>query len=346
MTQSNTVAALPPTVFQTIPYVMAYRRHFGARRIFHRIRVTEGNSAEAKEKGTAFLMTRGRTARRLEWWGAGIHDIGAAAYDSPACAAALWSRIEKLAAQHHAAQLAQISAQCRLVEYAARAGWQVSAAEACPLLSLPHSWDDYVRSLGKNMREQIKRYPKRLEKQFSVQYQLAQSESEVQLALTDLFRLHGKRWRARGQTGVLATPRRQKFHREVCREFARRNWLRLWTLHCDSQPACVLLSYFYEGKYYFFIGGFEPELLRWSVGTCLFARVLRHAIEEGAAEFDFLRGEEEYKYRFGAVNRDYKTIAWFDDSTRGRLLQRRIAVETAFMQRIHEKFSAAHRASH
>jgi CelD/BcsL family acetyltransferase involved in cellulose biosynthesis len=337
MAHHEMVDALPRTVFQTLPYLMAYRRHFGAGRTFHRILVNDKGTA------AAFLMSRGRTARRLEWWGAGIHDIGAASYDSHTAARNLWGRIEKLSAQQHAVQFAQIPAQCRLVELAAQSGWQVSDAEACPSLTLPDNWDDYVRSLGKNMREQIKRYPKRLEKEFALEYQLAQGEEEVQSALTDLFQLHGKRWRARGQTGVLATPRRQKFHREVCHEFARRDWLRLWTLRCDKRPACVLLSYFYGGKYSFFIGGFEPDLLRWSVGTCLFARVLRHAIEEGATEFDFLRGEEEYKYRFGAVNRDYKTIARFEDTARGKLLQRRIELKAAFMHRVHQQFSAAHR---
>ena len=83
--------------------------------------------------------------------------------------------------------------------------------------------------------------------------------------------------------------------------------------------------------------------MRWSVGTCLFARVLRHAIAEGATEFDFLRSEEEYKYRFGALNREYKTISWFDDSMRGKLLRRRIEMENAFMDRVHRAFSAAHR---
>ena len=292
------VSTLPPTVFQTRPYLMAYRRCFGAEKKFHRLRC--GNSQ-------AFLMTRGRTAKRLEWWGAGIHDIGAAAYNSTGGAIALWRQIIALSGEHQATQLAQVPAQCQLVNLAAASGWHVTDAEACPVLALPDTWEAYVAALGKNMREQIKRYPKRLEKEFQVEYELAQTETQMQTALDDLFRLHGKRWRARGQTGVLATPRRQKFHRAVCSSFLRHDWLRLWTMRCDGAPACVLLNYFHGGKYYFFIGGFEPELMRWSVGTCLFARVFRHAIEEGAQEFDFLRGEEEYKYRYGAVNRAYKT---------------------------------------
>ncbi|MDQ3815120.1 MAG: GNAT family N-acetyltransferase, partial [Armatimonadota bacterium] len=326
--------ALSPTIFQTPSYLIAYRRYFGAGKKFHRLRVGEG---------AAFLMTRGHAARRLEWWGAGIHDIGGASYGSPCAAQELWKAIETLTRQHQGAQLAQMPASCQLVALAAHAGWHVTDAEACPVLTLPATWDEYVRSLGKNMREQIKRYPKRLEKQFAVQYELAQDEAAVQRALTDLFRLHGKRWRARGQTGVLATPRRQKFHRAVCAAFLRQDWLRLWTLRCDGEAACVLLNYFYGGRYYFFIGGFEPELMRWSVGTCLFAKAIQHAIEEDATEFDFLRGEEEYKYRLGAINRAYKTISWFQDSPRGRLLQRRIELENAFMYRMHQMFSAAHR---
>jgi len=70
----------------------------------------------------------------------------------------------------------------------------------------------------------------------------------------------------------------------------------------------VLLNYFYAGKYFFFIGGFDPDYARWSVGTVLFGYAIQHAIEEGAREFDFLRGEEEYKYRLGAQNRHYRTL--------------------------------------
>lgn len=324
-----------PTPFHTREYLMAYRRAFGARKKFHRLR--SGESARA------FLMTRGRSARRLEWWGAGIHDIGDAAYDSPAAATALWRKIESLAAHHDGAHLAQIPAGSQLVALAQASGWHISEAEKCPVLSLPPTWEEYLKLLGKNMREQIKRYPKRLEKQFAVEYSLAQTEDEIQAALSDLFRLHGARWRARGQTGVLATPGRQKFHRAVCSAFAKRGWLRLWTLRCDRQAVCVLLNYFYQGKYYFFIGGFAPEFSRWSVGVCLFSKVLRQAIDEGATEFDFLKGEEEYKYRFGAQNRDYQTLSFFQNSPRGRLLQRRVALEEKLMQKLHEKFSAAHR---
>lgn len=325
-----------PTPFHTRQYLMAYRRAFGARKKFHRLQ-TEG--------GAVFLQTRGRSARRLEFWGAGIHDIGGATFDTPQAGSTLWHKIQSLASHHDGAQLAQIPATSPVIQHAENSGWHISEAETCPVLELPNSWEEYLKMLGKNMREQIKRYPKRLGKEFAVEYSLAQTERETQIALDDLFRLHGARWRARGQTGVLATPRRQKFHRAVCSAFLKNDWLRLWTLRCNEKPVCVLLNYFYNGKYYFFIGGFDPEYSRWSVGVCLFSVIFQRAIDEGAREFDFLKGEEEYKYRYGAQNRDYKTISFFQNSPRGKLLQRRVELEEKLMQKLHEKFSAAHRKS-
>jgi CelD/BcsL family acetyltransferase involved in cellulose biosynthesis len=328
----------PPSVFQTPAYLAAYRRFFGQGKRFHRLHADDGTSL-----GAAWLTSRGHAARRLEWWGAGIHDIGGAAFTDQRGAELIWQKIAALAAAHDGAYLAQIEASSPLVALATQAGWAITPAETCPVLTLPATYPEYVSSLGKNMREQIKRYPKRLEKNFQVEYELAQTPEQVERALTDLFLLHGKRWRARGQTGVLALPRRQKFHRAVCEKFRQHDWLRLWSLRCDGAPACVLLSYFYGGRYYFFIGGFEPELMRWSVGVCLFARVFQSAIEEGAQEFDFLKGEEEYKYRYGAVNRDYVHLSHFADSPRGRLLQRRVDTEAALLHRFHQMFSAAHR---
>ena len=39
-----------------------------------------------------------------------------------------------------------------------------------------------------------------------------------------------------------------------------------------------------------------------SPGVVLTAAAIERAIDLGRAEFDFLRGDEEYKYRFGAID--------------------------------------------
>ena len=321
------------TVFQAAEYRKVYAKLFGKGKRFH--------SIETARNGI-YLQTRGLALRRLEFWAQGIADCGGACLENPGALDELWNSTRKLAQLRSGAVLAQIAADSPLVSCARADDWTIERAEVCPVLSLPDSYDEYVKSLGKNMREQIKRFPRRLEKQFKVEYEMARTPAQVDEFWNQLVELHGKRWRARGQTGVLALPARRNFHRTICHKFAANDWLRLWRLKCDGRPACVLLCYFWGGKYWFFIGGFEPELMKWSVGTCLFSRVFQSAIEEGAREFDFLRGAEAYKYRFGAVDREYVDLKWFARAPKGALLRRRVGIEEEFMRRLHEKFSAAH----
>lgn len=59
--------------------------------------------------------------------------------------------------------------------------------------------------------------------------------------------------------------------------------------------------------------GFDPALEQLSVGSLLVAEALAMAVSEGRRTFDFLRGGEPHKYRWGAV----------DHPTFRRLIRRR-----------------------
>jgi CelD/BcsL family acetyltransferase involved in cellulose biosynthesis len=47
--------------------------------------------------------------------------------------------------------------------------------------------------------------------------------------------------------------------------------------------------------------GFDPDARAMSPGVVLIARTIEDAITRGFRRYDFLRGEEPYKYGFGAV---------------------------------------------
>jgi CelD/BcsL family acetyltransferase involved in cellulose biosynthesis len=50
------------------------------------------------------------------------------------------------------------------------------------------------------------------------------------------------------------------------------------------------------------LGGFDLEFSRSSLGTLIIVHPIEQAWREGALPFDFLRGEESYKYLWGAKN--------------------------------------------
>jgi CelD/BcsL family acetyltransferase involved in cellulose biosynthesis len=301
------------SIFLTHAWLSTYWEHFGRRR---QLRVFAAEQAGQPVAFAPLMLSRSRATRlrRMELLGAGIHDYSdfVVPQNSPSSPLnVLWQAIGAHADQWDVLRLAQVAADSPVAEHvSADENFRVVATEGetCPTLTLPPTWRDYLSLVSKNMRSNLSRYPKRLASSFEVEYHLVRAPDTLDRTLTALFDLHTRRWRQRGLPGVLFSPRRQAFHRALCRRLLETDRLRLFALRLDGREVAVLLNYFYAGKYFFFIGGFDPDYARWSVGTVLFGYAIQHAIEEGAREFDFLRGEEEYKYRLGAQNRHYRTL--------------------------------------
>src|SRR4029079_8030635 len=53
---------------------------------------------------------------------------------------------------------------------------------------------------------------------------------------------------------------------------------------------------------YFYNAGIEPDARRLSPGVLLVERLMRRAIQRGLKTVDFLRGDESYKYEWGAAD--------------------------------------------
>lgn len=170
--------------------------------------------------------------------------------------------------------------------------------EPCPHLPLPDTWDAVTARLGKKMRSNLGYYDRLLHKTFTdANYALADTET-LSTGMTALFELHQKRWNARWLPGVLGGKKVQAFHRDIAACFLERGWLRLHTLAVDGDIRAALYCFAYADRTYYYLGGFAPELSKYSLGTLLTGHAIRHAIAEQHTEFDFLRGNEPYKYRW------------------------------------------------
>ena len=98
--------------------------------------------------------------------------------------------------------------------------------------------------------------------------------------------------------------RMEEFFRRLAAALAGRGWLRLWFLERGGHVAASLFCLEFEGTVGLYNSGFDPDQAALSPGIVLLAHVVRDAIERGCSRFDFLRGEEPYKYAFGAIPED------------------------------------------
>jgi len=173
----------------------------------------------------------------------------------------------------------------------------------CPYIQLSSSWEEYVESLSKNMRYNVKRRMRNLEKHFKTRFFVWQDTDRLGYAMERLALLHKKRWEERNLRHSFSSKEYNSFHLAVAKDFALRGWLRLSCLELDGEIVGMLYDYQYGNKIYYYQGGFEPSLYKYSLGLALRAFVIQKAIEDGLKEIDLLKGGYEHKYNWTEFDR-------------------------------------------
>jgi CelD/BcsL family acetyltransferase involved in cellulose biosynthesis len=94
----------------------------------------------------------------------------------------------------------------------------------------------------------------------------------------------------------------ERFFRGIVDEFAPRGTLRLYFLTIDNIRVASVTLFDYRGEFLLYNSGYDPAYAHLSVGLLLKAFCIRDAISEGRRGFDFLQGNEPYKYDLGATD--------------------------------------------
>lgn len=190
-----------------------------------------------------------------------------------------------------------------------QAGWHHALQEVCPYVPLPASWDNFTQRLGKKTRFNIG-YAQRQMLKADPEMQMTVADTEnLDEAMNALFELHTQRWRKRGLPGGFYNAKLRGFHMEWARTALAEGWLRLHTLRFQGDIKAVLYVFHLGSRAYYYLGGFDLELSKYSMGTVLTGKAIELAISEGLEVFDFLRGGESYKYRWKPETAQHHRIA-------------------------------------
>jgi serine acetyltransferase/CelD/BcsL family acetyltransferase involved in cellulose biosynthesis len=201
-------------------------------------------------------------------------------------------------------------------------GWHVkrSVIESCPYITLKgHTWESYLDSLGANHRYNFTRRLKNLRKVGVVEFDVVEKEDRRREALQAFMALHAVAWLDRGGSQAMQTARELAFHEAFSRTALDRGWLRLFLLRVDGRPVGGLYGFRRGPRFYFYQSGFDPAWRKHSVGLVTMGLAIKHAIAEGAEEYDLLHGTEAYKFRWANETRDLSRVHLFPPSWRGWL---------------------------
>ena len=188
-----------------------------------------------------------------------------------------------------------------LPQMAERQGWKclVEQEDVSPTLTLPVDWDTYLSGLRKKDRHELRRKFRRLEAAEGFAPKVYTRPEDVSDKLDAFFKLMRQ---SREEKHRFLTLEREAFFREMAVALAEVGVLGLWFLEQNGIPVSSALCFDYCGRRLLYNSGFDPAFAELSVGLLLKATCIRDAIEKKLTSFEFLRGDEPYKYHLGGVD--------------------------------------------
>jgi CelD/BcsL family acetyltransferase involved in cellulose biosynthesis len=175
------------------------------------------------------------------------------------------------------------------------------------VLDLPDTFDDYLMSVVKKERHELRRKRRRFESEAGPGRLERRSGPQAVALFASLHR------RSAGDKGTFMTDEMEQF---------------FLGLHTDAgavidvlvdgsdRVVSAIFSFEDDAGFYLYNSAFEPEAQSLSPGNVMLSHLIERSIGEGRKVFDFLKGDETYKFRLGAIARPlYVVTATVGDTT-------------------------------
>jgi len=173
----------------------------------------------------------------------------------------------------------------------------------CPVIALPETWESYLEQhMSAQTRQKLRRFLRKVEGDPAYRIAFATPET-IDRDLDILFDFWRIRWQP--QKGAEMTERLVRASREMLMDCFADGNLDVPVLWYENRPLGALANIIDRQKkaILFYITGRDEEWKLPSPGLVLHGTCIRRAIDDGFRSYDFLRGNEPYKYMFGVEER-------------------------------------------
>jgi CelD/BcsL family acetyltransferase involved in cellulose biosynthesis len=192
---------------------------------------------------------------------------------------------------------------------AASLGLQVRAEDdgVAPFLALPPTSDSYLAGIPAKLRHEVRRKERRLREDAGDYRVVASTVPSLHEDMDRFVELHRS---SPGPKGRFMRPGMEIFFRRLGDVFLPSHVFHLVFLEVDGAKVAGAIGFGYGDTFSLYNSTFDRRFAHVSPGMVLVAELIRAAIESGRSTFDMLKGDLDYKYRFGAAPRAVRTLTF------------------------------------
>ena len=185
---------------------------------------------------------------------------------------------------------------------ASKLGWtfNLEPIQPSPYIPLTGDWETYLAGIDKKQRHEIRRKMRRFEEIGpGTRWYIADDPRKLDSEMDDFLNMMSQDL----DKHVFLTPVMREFMHQIARVSMEAGILQLSFLEIEGEKAAAKFILNYQDRLLAYNSAVETRFREHSPGWVLLGYLLQWATENGIHEFDFMRGNEEYKYRFGARDR-------------------------------------------
>lgn len=184
----------------------------------------------------------------------------------------------------------------------------------CPVAKLENSWEEYLKTMSKRRRNHVRKFIRKVyDPEIKIfDLERADTADQVSSAFEKLVTLHQNHWNSLGYPGVFAEKRYHNFLKEAISLLFEEGctWINIISSTKKKQIAAIDLLFVYKDKLYLLQRAYDSasDVHEESPGTVLLYNTIQEGVEKNYKFFDFLRGEDKYKYRTANISMENKLI--------------------------------------
>ncbi len=176
-----------------------------------------------------------------------------------------------------------------------------------PYISLSSGWHEYFQSLTPSRRRRIRKILSRSKKGPATNYRQFNQEN-LDTGLSKLFEIHQKRWQAVNIKSQFSYSQFREFYRDIASAFLKNGWLHFSCITVNGEIGSAIFAFIFNGKFYAVTAGRDPEYADLNLGHLHCYYLIQDGFSRNLKEFDFLQGDEPYKFYWTRHSRKYNRL--------------------------------------